>query len=267
MIKKATAILACAVIVLAASLASTAPCLAADPGTWPSVPGFDKEDFVKIAETGFGDPMNNYAFPMTRFQGDVYVGTNRNFLCQILEVLQDAGVIPPGYEFTHVTCPARDSWSHERAQDMCGEIWRYRNSEWKLVYRSEPVFLPGYLGLPGLPPEGGWVAREPGFRSMVTFIDKWDEPAIYAASGISLIPGRLLLKSTDGITWDPVVTPLAMGSDSRSLAVHNGKLYVGPNIYMAIASIWATDDPSTTAVMAATGRWWLTSLRRGRGQM
>ena len=156
---------------------------------------FDKEDFSRVATNGFNDPMNNYAFSMTEFNGDIYVGTNRNFLCQIFEVLEEADATPDDFEFVPFTCASGEPWSYERAQDMCGEIWRYRDTEWELVYRSEPIFLPGYLGLPGLPDEGGWAAKEPGFRNRITFTDRWGEKAIYAASDLSMVPGRLLLWS------------------------------------------------------------------------
>ena len=82
---------------------------------------------------------------------------------------------------------------------------------------------------------------------MATFTDKWGSRAIYAASGASMFPGRLLIKSTDGITWEEVVTaPTLLESDSRSMAVHNRKLYIAPAGVGNTATIWATDDPTTT---------------------
>jgi len=246
MIKKSIIVILILITALMSSLVSPAVGIADEPDDFPSVSGLEREDFFRTARFGFDDPQNNYAFSMARFKGDIYVGTNHNFICQLFQALQDAGAFPPEYEFTTFTCPDGESWSEERAEDMCAEIWRYRDETWERVYRSEPVFIPGYYGLPGLPPEGGWAAKEPGFRNMITFTDKWGETACYAASGVSIIPGRLLLKSTDGINWEPVVTPFEMGSDSRSMAVHNGRLYVGPNIYEENASVWTTDDPSTT---------------------
>ena len=55
-----------------------------------------------------------------------------------------------------------------------------------------------------------------------------------------------MLKSIDGTSWEEVKTDVSMESDSRSLAVHNGKLYVGPAGISQTATIWATDDPVTT---------------------
>jgi hypothetical protein len=207
--------------------------------------GFNEVDFVMTADAGFDNPQNNYAFSIAKFKGDTYVGTGRNFLYRIFEVLQIAGILPPDYEYSIITAPGGASWSAERAEDMCAEIWRYRKGKWKKVYRSEPMDVSAF-GYPSAPPENAYAAKEPGFRSMITFTDKWGENAIYAASGASLVPGRLLLKSTDGDSWEEVKTYVFMESDSRSLAVHNGKLYVAPAGISSTATIWATDDPVTT---------------------
>lgn len=103
-----------------------------------------------------------------------------------------------------------------------------------------------FLGIPGVPTPA-YAPKETGFRSMATFTDKWGKPAVYAASDASLIPGRLLLKSTDGTSWQEVATaPSILESDSRSMAVHGGKLDVAPAGSSNTATIWATDDPLTS---------------------
>ena len=203
-------------------------------------------DFVKTADDGFGDPQNNYAFSSAQLRGDVFVGTGRNFLFRIFEGLIAAGILPPDYEYQYITHSDEPSWSEARAEDMSAEIWRQRNrgGVWEKVYRSRPADVSA-VGYPGAPPEA-WAAREPGFRSMTSFIDKWGDEAIYAASAASLVPGRLLIKSSDGESWEDVVTfPTIPEGDSRSIAVHNGKLYVGP-AGTGTARLWATDDPSST---------------------
>jgi hypothetical protein len=203
----------------------------------------DSADFVKTADDGFDDPQNNYAFSSTRLRGDVYVGTGRNFLFRIFEALIQAGILPPDYEYQYITHSDEESWSEALAEDMSAEIWRLRDGAWEKVYRSSPTDVSA-VGYPGAPPEA-WAAREPGFRSMVTFTDKWDDEAAYAASAASLVPGRLLIKSSDGTNWEDVVTfPTIPEGDSRSIAVHNGKLYVGP-AGTGTARLWATDDPSS----------------------
>ncbi len=221
------------------------------PGSWPEaladsgavVPGYDGNDFVKIAEAGIDNPMNNYAWCMAEFQGDVYVGTARNFLARVFEALVQVGVLPSDFVFPYITYPTGELWSQEYAEDMRGEIWRFHNDTWERVYQSVTVDV---SHLPGVP-EGALEAKEPGFREMITFTDKWGQEAIYAATGASIVAGRLLLKSTDGTTWEEVVSPPGLTeSDSRSMAVHNGKLYIGPAGLAPSAKLWATDDPSTT---------------------
>lgn len=206
--------------------------------------GFNEEDFILTTEEGFDNPQNNYAFSIAKFKGDTYVGTGRNFLFRIFEVLQLAGILPPDYEYSIITAPGGDSWSEERAEGMCAEIWRNRKGKWEKVYRSEIEDV-SPLGYP-FSPATAYVAKEPGFRSMITFTDKWGDEAIYAASAASLVPGRLLLKSVDGTSWEEVKTEVSMESDSRSLSVHNEKLYAAPAGASATATIWATDDPVAT---------------------
>ncbi|MFC1889682.1 hypothetical protein ACFL4G_07995 [Thermodesulfobacteriota bacterium] len=203
--------------------------------------GFQRDDFVKIAEAGIDDPMNNYAWSMTELDGDIYVGTARNFLYMVLQALKELGILPEGYEYSHITHSEGEMWSLEQAEDNCGEIWRYRGGLWERVYRSVPVDV---SDLPGVP-EGAMAAKEPGFRYMITYTDKWGERAVYAASGTSIVPGRLLLKSANGTDWDELDTPSEIfGSDSRSMAVHNEKLYIGPAGFGPSATVWATDDPA-----------------------
>jgi len=209
------------------------------PGPLLPIPGYDRDDFTRIAEGGFGDPMNNYAWSMTYFNGDLYVGTGRNITYMVGQALKRAGIIPEEFEFPYITHPGGDIGSLERAEDMRGEIWRYHHGWWERVYQSAVVDVSANFPLP----EGTMFSpREPGFRQMVVF-----EGAIYAASGGGAGPfstGSLLLKSTDGTTWKQVITPPEMGSDSRSMAVHNGKLYVGGGP-RGTATVWGSDQPLT----------------------
>jgi len=133
MIRKAGAIVARVVMVLAVCLVPASPALADEPEG-----GFDRGDFVRIAEGGFDNPMNNYAWSMTEFNGALYVGTARNFLGNILEILEASGLMPPGFDLGE-THASGDPWSYERAQDMCGEIWRYHEGNWERVYQSVAV--------------------------------------------------------------------------------------------------------------------------------
>jgi hypothetical protein len=215
------------------------------PARAGSTPGFQAEDFYLLANKGFDSPQNNYAWSGAGFRGDVYIGTARNFLFEIFEVLRGAGMIPADYQYQFITRPGGALWSQQFAEEMGGEIWRYRSGEWTRVYKSGAVDV-SLLAIPGAPTPA-YAPSETGFRSMVTYVDKWGKQAIYAASGASPLPGRLLLKSTDGTSWEKVATaPTLLESDSRSMAVHNGKLYVAPTGARNTATIWATDDPVTT---------------------
>lgn len=207
--------------------------------------GFEADDFNRIATAGIDDPQNNYAFSSAKFKGDYYLGTGRNFLFRIIDVFLQAGFLPPDYEYQIITSPEGEAWSEERAADMGAEIWRYRKGEWTKVYKSVPVDV-SVVGYPGAPPTNAWAAKEPGFRSMTTFTDMYGEEAIYAANAAGAVPGKLLLKSVNGTTWEEVATaPTIPESDSRSIATHNNKLYVGPAGFGS-ARLWATDDPVTT---------------------
>ena len=195
------------------------------PGPLNEMPGYDRHDFARIAAGGFGDPMNNYAWSMANFNDQIYVGTGRNIPYMLGVVLKQAGILPPDFEFEPVTHPRNPNepyQSQEWAEDMRAEIWR--QGSWEQVYQSQAVAWPG-----GSSPE------QYGFREMVEF-----QGQLYASSGGSPVPGTLMLTSADGQTWQPVATPPEMGTDSRAMIVHNGKLYIATT-YNSLAEVWAFD--------------------------
>lgn len=207
------------------------------PGPLPavgSVGGYDRHDFAPIAARGFGDPMNSYPWSMAMFRGDLYVGTARNVPWQLTKPFEN--ILGTPFEHQPITSPDSDPFSPEWARDMAGEIWRYGSPE--RVYRS-PV-LRGTVDMTGTI---GSYPRESGFRQMTVF-----EGELYAASGgYSPQSQNLLLKSTNGTRWEPVDTPLEMGTDSRSMAVHNGRLYVGiglGGLLTGKAEVWAYPSAS-----------------------
>jgi len=209
------------------------------PGTLPPVRGFDTDSFISIADGGFGDPMNNYAWSAGYFKSDLYIGTGRN---SGWGVIHNIGFPPEITDIIYddITVPAGNPGSLEFADDMRAEIWRYHNG-WTRVYRS-PMFE-----LPAQP--GTYVSREIGFREMITYTDKYGEEAIYAAAAGAIPPVNVILKSTDGINWERVATPLGVFGSPRAMGVHNGKLFVGAGEAGTLGGgpfIWATDDPSTT---------------------
>jgi hypothetical protein len=151
-----------------------------------------------IAQDGFGDARNSYAWSMAWFKGALYVGTARSAMCvenaTIAYYLPDAGFYNseplPG-----VSCPA----SIHQA-DLRAEIWRYEpgNGRWKRVYRSPRV--------PNPRAPGRLVARDIGYRGMLVRTERGGRKALYVAG---LSPGEYipelrrprpprLLRTTDG---------------------------------------------------------------------
>ncbi len=200
------------------------------PGYYPApftpLAGYRADDFSPIAVGGFGDRMNTYPWSMALFGQDLYVGTARNFPWQLGEGLEL--IFGPLLELESMSSPSGEIGDEDWANDMAAEIWRH--GSWERVYRS-----------PVMEQDDGFFPRETGFRQMVTF-----DGAIYAAKGGYFATEEgLILKSIDGATWEHVETPPGMGTDTRAMAVHNGRLFVGtggPGL-QGSAKVWAY--PST----------------------
>lgn len=237
----------------------------------PQLPGgYDREDFQRIASNGFIDPMNNYAWSMGYFKGHLYVGVGRN---STWAVINRMGLPPEINEllYEEITVPNGTPGSLEFANDMRGEIWRSSSpwDSWEPVYQAS-VFHP-----PAQPP-GVFLASEIGFRGpMATFTDKWGEEAIYTFRAGAAPPNNVILKSTDGDTWERVRTPSIicdsppyMGNP-RAMTVHNGKLYVGGGEAGANGGgpfVWATDDPvAATGLCTPAHSWALLADFSGEG--
>lgn len=225
--------------------------------------GFVRDDFIKINENGFGDDQNAYAWSMEHFKGDVYVGTGRlsTTLCIMAELIYGAiGESPP--DVPDIDCPPfLQKWLgvglrvtnltayHEWRNVSKAEIWRYHDGAWEMVYQSDMVRsvlrrADGSLPLPVHPDYNDYFTpRATGFRSMAVL-----DGVLYAGIGglnFAFSP-TLILMSTDGINWTKVNTPLGMGTNTRAMSVHNGKLYVGTQVGN-VGSIWRLDNPSTGA--------------------
>lgn len=201
--------------------------------------------FDQIATDGNGDPMNNYAWSVSQFKDSLYVGSGRNILYQVFLQLKAQGILPPTFNMDSITQPSGAIGSKKWAADMAAQIWRYDASGWTRVYRADVEDISGTGTVYG--------PRASGFRAMLTFTDRNGKNALYAANG-SQLPAysddtSLLFKSTSGTAWRVVATP-ALGSDSRSMAIHEGFLCVGLSSAVGTkAQIWASnlpgDDPST----------------------
>lgn len=68
--------------------------------------GLAEEDFQCLGTRGFGDSANSYAWGMELFNGDLYVGTNRHHVWQLMQAMSvlleplgiDMGSMIPGPE-------------------------------------------------------------------------------------------------------------------------------------------------------------------------
>ena len=188
-----------------------------------------------IAQDGFGDARNSYAWSMAWFKGALYVGTARSAMCvenaTIAYYLPDAGFYSrepmPG-----VTCPPS---IHDA--DLRAEIWRFEpaNGRWKRVYRSPRA--------PNPRARGRLVARDIGYRGMLVRTERGGREALYVAtlSTGEFIPELRrprpprILRTTDGerfraLPTQPPVIRTYLGPyrpvGFRSLATVGRSLYV-----------------------------------------
>jgi hypothetical protein len=179
--------------------------------------GLFTDDFARISEQGFGDRQNTWAWSMEWWNGYLYVGTNRAFRCVEAAAINvyAPGLVPYPPEDTEIECPAE--WEDLSLQ---AEIWRYSptTNVWQMVFRS-----PNNIEIPDHP--GKFVAPDIGFRDMMVFTGSDGDEAMYV-SGVTardlyrdVAPLPRLLRSTDGVNWQPV--PQEPGTVLGSLPIPN----------------------------------------------
>jgi hypothetical protein len=156
------------------------------------------DDFVRVAERGFGDTENGRAHAMAWFAGHLYVGVTRHPQRRVA----DARSRPPAATGT------------ADAGEYTGEsapLWCYD------------------------PHADGWAqvlvsADAAGYRRMLPVPgDDGEEPALYVTT-ISLAGGSFL-RTEDGRTFAPMTAPRPPGPASwsfRPLASAHGRLYTAP---------------------------------------
>lgn len=206
-------------------------------GIWP---GLHKRDFRRVAEGGFGDGLNAYAHSMAWFDGHLYVGTTRgNFPFMKAR-------LPIGMDIWPVECPA-DPYS----LDMHAEIWRYHppSDSWKRVFKA-----PTIIGSHGKP-----IPRELGLRGMLVYEGRpghpEDRPALYVSTwSPARGPGPLLLRSEDGLRFEPTCEPGLVGlpvTTIRTAVCFKGRMFTtpagsrggNPNI-SAHSVVYESEDPA-----------------------
>ncbi|MGI6091607.1 MAG: hypothetical protein ACOYD5_01235 [Negativicutes bacterium] len=179
----------------------------------PNIGGFRKITPVRGFDSANRDnaKQNNYAWSMAELGEYLYVGTARNIPYSILSN-QIFGDIP----IPEILIPQNP--------DFAGEIWRYKkdgSESWQRVYKApqDPMNI--------------------GFRFMVNYNN-----ALYAGALTPLSPNVIILKSTDGLTWNTLPQSV-QGFSTRYMVEHNGVLYMGalPLMGVAAAALFSSTDP------------------------
>jgi hypothetical protein len=159
-----------------------------------------------IAQSGFGEHENSYAWSMRWFKGKLYVGTGRDVLCVENQTTQFFVPLEHKYSLDpelNVHCPANPYDMNLRA-----EIWQYTPSSqtWRLVERSRTEANPNDPDRP--------VASDIAYRGMFNYKDDGKE-ALFAAgvSADEYLPPLLkshpprILRSFDGVHWQALNLP------------------------------------------------------------
>lgn len=198
--------------------------------------------FYRIADGGFGQPQNAYAWTMEWFNGKLYVGTSRNNLC-------NAAIVQQSLWTRNVTgCPDQQDYL---SLDMRAQIWAYtpQTNSWRQVFLSPMVnqFINGHVIR---------LARDAGYRTMAIYTDSKGVTALYVGTaGFGDL--AYLLRSVDGVHWE-TLGPAGLGihaNSIRALTSYAGRLFVAPiGVYAKYYAsggrdrVFMSDDP-------ASGKW------------
>lgn len=187
-----------------------------------------------IAQRGFGDPHNSYAWSMAWFKGKLYVGTARQEVC--VEYLTVDHYLPVANAYKTTPMPGTHCARNPDNLSLRAEIWQYtpQTGRWRRVYLS-PVVPTGNRHRD--------VARDFAYRGMVVYRDAAGRPELYvgAVSLDEVLPHLArtsppaMLRTTDGVHFQAagaknVVVHNTFGyarpMGFRSMLVYKGKLYV-----------------------------------------
>lgn len=161
----------------------------------------------QLAQRGFGDYRNGYAWGMAWFKGKLYIGTGREVAC--VEAQTRAFFLPNLNQYNrnpagNVRCPADPYDLKLRA-----EIWSYDpdNGRWARVYRSPAI--------PNPRAKGKTIGRDIAFRGMTVEKDARGHEVLYV-SGVTAneyipelkkkYPARIL-HTRDGRDFDATTMP------------------------------------------------------------
>ena len=177
-------------------------------------------EFEQIAVRGFGDPHNSYPHAMGWHRDHLYVGTTRNIL-QLVKIAPD-----PSTDSFHCWPVYVAPGANAATLNQRSEVWRYsvQNREWVKVFESPMIESD----------EGEAIWRDFGYRNMVEVQTRSDsEPALYMTTmSSSKGKGAYILRSTDGLRFEPVTAP-GMGdrgvTSFRALVGFKNRLFTSPS--------------------------------------
>src|SRR5882672_5883668 len=195
--------------------------------------GLRRQNFRRLAAHGFGDPRNSYAHSMAWFRDHLYVGTTRN-LFQLVNIAPD-----PSTDTFHLwPVPVPRGLDASKLDQKC-QIWRCAPPDggWEKVFQSPQVdSVDGRQKV--------W--RDFGYRNMVVHRTEGDaaETLYVTTMSSSKSPGALILRSEDGVSFEPVTEP-GIGdrgvSSFRALVGLKGRLYAAP---AGSGRMWASPVPT-----------------------
>jgi hypothetical protein len=244
---RALARLAVVTVVLSGTLAS---------GASAAVPGVDV-----IAQRGFGNTHNSYAWGMAWFKGALYVGTGRYVQC--MEAATTDFYFPVAKTYKAYKAPSLHCPKNRWDMDLRAEIWKWSPGPrtWQRVYRSPTVVNPEA--------KGKRIARDIAYRGMSVRKDARGHEALFV-SGVSpneIVPelrrtgAPRLLRTFDGkhfhdIAHTFVVNKTGQQNDQRVMGYRgltwwHGRLfamastgYAGDGSVFEIRDPWRRHGPS-----------------------
>jgi hypothetical protein len=155
-----------------------------------------------LADHGFHDRQNTYAWAMEWFKGKLYVGTGRNNWCVENAVTQ----FYFQFETFYTTQPAVGvhCTANQYDLDLRAEIWQYtpQTGRWRRVYRA-PADIPN----PRAP--GKFLSRDIAYRGMAVMPDHQGRKALFIS----------------GVTANEYVPEIARRHPPRLLRTYDGKRF------------------------------------------
>lgn len=161
-----------------------------------AVPGVDV-----IAQRGFGNQNNSYAWGMAWFRGSLYVGTGRHVAC--MEAATTDFYFPVAKTYTFYKAPSQHCPRNRWNMDLRAEIWKWSpgTRAWTRVYRSPTVANPRAAGKR--------IARDIAYRGMSVRKDRRGRAALFVS----------------GVSPNEIVPELRRKSPPRLLRTFDGKRF------------------------------------------